>query len=362
VSVGLLTRSRRAIQPRASNRPTASPHSLTKRQLVAKLQNGALDVVVGTHALLQGGVSWRQLALAVVDEQHRFGVQQRKQLVAAAKTYSPHFLSLTATPIPRSLALVLYGDLEISAIRQLPRERKTIVTQMVTPASRPRMYQFVRQQIAAGRQAFVVCPLIDPSDTLGVRSATAEAKILQRDVFADLRIAVLHGKMSAEKKADTMAAFQNRTVDLLVSTTVVEVGVDVPNATVMVVEGAERFGLAQLHQLRGRVGRSTHQSYCFLCTDATAGAAIDRLTAFMQAKNGFELSELDLKFRGPGEILGTEQSGFSQLKLASLADLDLAQHARTAALELLRQDPQLAHHPELSAAVRQREAPEVHLE
>ncbi|TSC76119.1 MAG: ATP-dependent DNA helicase RecG [Parcubacteria group bacterium Gr01-1014_31] len=359
VAVGLFTRTQRLVQLRDA----ASPRSdrLKKSEILAMLSRGELDLVVGTHALLQESVRWQRLTLAVVDEQHRFGVEQRQLLVAAGNGVSPHFLSLTATPIPRSLALVLYGDLSITAIRQRPRERKPIMTQLVSAAARPRLYQFIRGQVAAGRQAFVVCPLIDLSDRFGVKAVTAEQAELQQRVFPDLRVSVLHGKLSAEKKAATMADFLANRTSVLVTTTVVEVGVDVPNATIMVIEGAERFGLSQLHQLRGRVGRSGYQSHCFLCTEATNPVVIERLAAFLRAEDGFALAEMDLKFRGPGQLLGTLQSGFTHLRLATLADLDLAEWAKTEAAALLHKDPELAQHAVLQRQVVALQA-SVHLE
>lgn len=351
VAVALLTRSRRAVQPRQAAEPEKRP--ISKRALLSLVQRGEVDLVVGTHALLQESVRFKDLALAVVDEQHRFGVEQRQRLKSVADKVLPHFLSLTATPIPRTLALMLYGDLAISAIRQLPRERKPITTRLVTPLGRARLYQFIREQISVGRQAFVICPLIDPSDRLGVRAATDEGEKLQREVFPALNVGVLHGKLSADKKAAVMAAFTSGAVHILVSTTVVEVGVDIPNASTIVIEGAERFGLSQLHQLRGRVGRSGHQSYCFLCTDAETGDAYERLSAFLQARDGFEIAELDLRYRGPGQILGSVQSGFAQLKLASFSDLALAQNARHDAAQLLSDDPKLTHYPMLAVIAKQ---------
>lgn len=351
VSVSLLTQSRRATQSRTDAIPGG--RTITKRALMAQIERGEIDLAIGTHALLQESVRFKDLALAVVDEQHRFGVMQRQRLKSVKDDVSPHFLSLTATPIPRTLALMLYGDLAISAIRQLPRERKPIKTQLVTPVGRAQLYQFIREQVTAGRQAFVVCPLIDPSDRLGVRAATDEWRKLQRDVFPTLGVGLMHGKLTPDKKAAVMAAFISGTTHILVSTTVVEVGVDIPNASTIVIEGAERFGLSQLHQLRGRVGRSVHQSYCFLCTDANTGDAYERLSAFMKAKDGFEISELDLQFRGPGQILGSEQSGFSQLRLASFSDIALAQRARGDAAHLLAEDPKLTRYPMLSAIAMQ---------
>ncbi len=363
VAVGLLTRGQRELQPRAMAGDSPPPAgSCTKQRLLRAIREGQVDVVVGTHALLQEQVECPAVALAVVDEQHRFGVKQRQELKRGAGVVVPHFLTLTATPIPRSLALALYGELAISAIRQLPRERKPVLTRMVTPLGRPRIYQFLRREVAAGRQIFVVCPLIDPSDKLGVRAVTAEYEKLRQEVFPDLPVGLLHGKLSTERKVAVMAAFQKNRISLLVTTTVVEVGVDVPNASTIVIEGAERFGLSQLHQLRGRVGRAAHQSYCFLCTDTDAAGVYERLSAFLKAKDGFELAELDLRFRGHGELLGTEQSGFAGLRLANLADHELTARARAEAEHLLAADAKFTPHPLLGSVVDDEAGKFLHLE
>lgn len=360
VKLGLLTRTRREVC--RGGQKTAAAQAVTKRQITTQAKSGALDILVGTHALLEDSVTFQRLALAVVDEQHRFGVQQRQRLLASDRAVAPHFLSLSATPIPRSLALALYGNLAISALRQLPQERKPILTKLVVPVARPKLYQFIRQQVGNGRQVFVVCPLIDPADISGIRSVQAEHAKLQREVFPDLRIGMLHGKLSAQLKRETMAAFVGQRTHILVATTVVEVGVDVPNASTIVIEGAERFGLSQLHQLRGRVGRASHQSYCFLCTTASGATADERLAAFLGAKDGFEIAELDLKLRGPGRMLGTEQSGVYALRLASLSDLDLAQQARDEAKKILEADPALERQPLLEALASRFRDREVHPE
>lgn len=329
--------------------------SFSKSKIISAIRNGNIDVVIGTHALIQQSIVFHQLALAIIDEQHRFGVEQRKMLNQKGSTeaLAPHFLSMTATPIPRSLALTLYGDLDLSIIKELPRERKKIITRLVGAAGRAACYRFITQQVAAGRQVFVVCPLIDPSDRLGVKSVTEEFKKLTEHVFPDLKIAMLHGKLKAKEKEVVMANFLARQSDILVTTSVVEVGVDVPNASVMLIEDAERFGLAQLHQFRGRVGRGPHQSYCFLLSESVNQKTKARLAALVSTQDGFELAELDLKFRGPGELFGLSQSGWPAFRIASLFDYDLIGLAKNAAETVMTADPTLQHHPELKSKIEQ---------
>jgi len=296
----------------------------TQTQVLEQIKLGGADLIIGTHALIQEGVEFANLGLVIVDEQHRFGVVQRKMLKEKNKNKkTPHFLSMTATPIPRSLALILYGDLDLSMIKEMPQGRKKIITKLVSEKDRQQAYQFIRQEICNGRQAFVICPLIDPSDKLGVKSVKEEFKKLDKEVFPDLKIGLLHGKLKAKEKEDIMKEFKENKIKILVSTSVIEVGIDIPNATIMMIEGAERFGLAQLHQFRGRVGRSEYQSYCFLFTNNWADKVYQRLQALVKSNNGFALAEYDLKFRGPGEVYGTRQSGIPDLKIASLNDLEL---------------------------------------
>jgi len=319
-----------------------------KRHLHQAIRGGQVDLVVGTHALIAEKVEFAQLALAIIDEQHRFGVKQRAQIKLKNKaSFSPHLLSMTATPIPRTLALALYGDLDLSIIKEMPPGRREVITKIVRPESRAATYKFISREIKAGRQCFVVCPLISESDKLGVKAVTQEAERLQKEVFPHFRLGVIHGKMKAEEKDKIMTAFAQGELDLLVSTSVIEVGIDVPQATVMLIEGAERFGLAQLYQLRGRVGRSHHQAYCFLFMEKFSRKAFSRLRALVEAKNGFELAEKDLEIRGPGEIYGTRQHGLPDLKMASLSDLTLIKKARQAALDLLEEDPSLQNYPAL---------------
>ncbi len=293
------------------------------------------DIVIGTHALIQKGVMFRDLTLVIIDEQHRFGVKQRATLQQSV----PHFLTLTATPIPRTLALTIYGDLDISLLKELPKGRQKIITKIVAPTNREKAYEWIRQQIKQGRQAFVICPLIEESEKLEVKSVTQEYEKLTKEIFPDLKIAMLHGRMRPKEKEEIMTNFKDKKTDILVSTSVVEVGIDVPNATVMMIEGSERFGLAQLHQFRGRVGREKHQSYCFLFTDNPARITQARLKALLKCENGFELAEKDLKIRGPGELYGVRQSGLPDLAMANLGNLPLVEQTRKQANNLLDKDP-----------------------
>ncbi|MFA5021876.1 MAG: ATP-dependent DNA helicase RecG [Patescibacteria group bacterium] len=327
LNIALFTRSQRQVNGRVE----------TKKKILSDLSSGDIQLVIGTHALIQQDVEFSNLVLAIVDEQHRFGVNQRKILRqnSGDKKITPHLLSMTATPIPRSLALTLYGDLDLSIIREMPKSRKKIITKVVDPKNRKQAYEFVRNQVKTGRQVFVICPLIDLSDKLGVKAVTDEFEKLKKEIFPDLRIEMLHGKLKPADKERIMANFLAKKSDILVATSVVEVGVDIPNASVMVIEGAERFGLAQLHQFRGRVGRSIYQSYCFLFTESQTEKTKARLNALVTAKDGFELAELDLQFRGPGEIYGTIQSGFPEFKIAQLIDYDIIIKAKLAAEKVL---------------------------
>ncbi len=320
----------------------------------AAVASGAAPFVVGTHAVIQSGVAFASLGLAIVDEQHRFGVGQRATLRQKGSTAVPHLLVMTATPIPRTLALTLYGDLDLSIIDEMPPGRTPIKTKWVTPRERERAYVFVDAQVRQGRQAFVICPLIEESENMETRAAVQEYERLQQHVFPHLRLGLLHGKMKPADKEAAMAAFYAGETQVLVSTSVVEVGIDVPNATVMLVEGANRFGLAQLHQFRGRVGRGEHQSYCLLVADDEISAVgKTRLEAMERTQNGFELAEEDLKLRGPGEFFGTRQSGLPDLIVAQLSDVATLEQARGAAEELFAHDPDLSapDHLGLRAAV-----------
>ena len=303
------------------------------------------DLIIGTHALIQDNIKIDKLGLAIVDEQHRFGVKQRQALKGDKE--SPHFLSMTATPIPRTMSLVFYGDLDISVIKELPAGRKKILTKVVSPEKREAAYEFVRKEIKNGRQVFVICPLIDQSDKLGVKSAKEEYKKLSQEIFPELEIGLLHGKMKSGEKEKVMGEFLENKINILVSTSVVEVGVDVPNATIMMIEGAERFGLAQLHQFRGRVGRSDFQSYCFLFSDSDGEEAAKRLLVMTTCNDGFALAEKDLEFRGPGEVWGVRQSGMPDLQIASLTDYAIIKEAKSAAENFIKKDPELVKYPDL---------------
>jgi len=319
----------------------ATPDS-EKEAVYAGLRDGSIKIVIGTQALIQDKVEFANLGLVVVDEQHRFGVAQRAKL--RGKGGNPHLLVMTATPIPRTLALTVYGDLDLSIIDEMPPGRLPIETRVVYVNARERAYAFLRSQIQQGRQAFIICPLVEESDKIEAKAAVDEHARLQSQVFLDLRLGLLHGRMKLDEKEAVMSAFRAGETHILVSTSVVEVGVDVPNASVMLVEGANRFGLAQLHQFRGRVGRGEHKSFCLLASDLgaeTNGEGDMRLKAMEQTQDGFVLAEKDLDLRGPGEFLGTRQAGFGNLQLAKLTDLPLINLARREAEALFTADPNL---------------------
>jgi ATP-dependent DNA helicase RecG len=337
VSVGLLTGSTRAS---------------ARRELTQMASAGTLDLLIGTHALIQSGVEMPRLALAAADEQHRFGVAQRSALRDRG-SHNPHVLVMSATPIPRTLALTLYGDLDISTINELPPGRQQVLTRWVGPEKREAAYGFLRKEVEAGRQGFVVCPLVDESEAVESKAATEEYRRLSQQVFPDLRLGLLHGRMSAKEKDQAMRQFRDGELDILVTTPVVEVGIDVANATVMLIEGADRFGLSQLHQFRGRVGRGQHKSYCILLSDAPSEVAQERLAALEQTHDGFRLAEIDLELRGPGEFFGTRQSGMPNLRMAQLSDRSLLALARREAEGIMDQDPELSQpqHAALAAQI-----------
>ncbi|MFC2016087.1 ATP-dependent DNA helicase RecG [Chloroflexota bacterium] len=310
-----------------------------KRELHQRILDGNIDIVIGTHALIQKEVEFSKLGLAVVDEQHRFGVEQRSAL--RQKGFNPHVLVMTATPIPRTLALTLYGDLDLSVIDQLPPGRQEIKTKWLKPGQRDSAYAFIKRQVADGRQTFIICPLVEESEIIQARAATAEYERLSQEVFPELRLGLLHGRMPAVEKDKVMRRFRSGELDILVATPVVEVGVDVPNATVMLVDSADRFGLSQLHQFRGRVGRGQEQSYCMLLAQNPSEVARERLDIIEKTQDGFELAEEDLKLRGPGEFFGTRQSGLPDLRMAKLSDVALLELARSEAIRLFEKDKNL---------------------
>jgi ATP-dependent DNA helicase RecG len=303
------------------------------------LENGEALVAIGTHALIQEDVLFRRLGLVVIDEQHRFGVEQRDAL--RQKGYHPHMLVMTATPIPRTLALTLYGDLDVSVIDQLPPGRQKIITRWRVGQKRGEANYLIAQQVAEGRQAFIICPLIEESETLAVKAATVEYERLKKEVFPNLRLGLLHGAMKPADKDQIMHDFRDHKLDILVATSVIEVGIDIPNATVMVIEDADRFGLSQLHQFRGRVGRGKHQSYCYVLSEDASIQAQERLMVFQETDDGFRLSEHDLRLRGPGDFIGVRQSGMPELKVADLNDIGLIEQARTLATQIWETDPYL---------------------
>ena len=339
----------------------------TKQKIFELIKKGKIDIIIGTHALIQEKLEFNNLALAIIDEQHRFGVEQRKILIEKARnnknTKCPpgakchldkknqlHLLSMTATPIPRSLALTIYGDLDISIINKMPPGRKTIITRVVSEGNREKAYEFIKNLISKNQQVFVICPLIDISDKLGVKSVKEEYEKLDKKIFPNLKIGLLHGRIKPKEKNKIMADFLANKINILVSTSVVEVGVDIPNASIMMIEGADRFGLAQLHQFRGRIGRGKNQSYCLLFTDSNSPKTLNRLNAMAKYTDGFSLAEIDLQHRGPGEVYGTAQKGFPELKIASLFDYELIKAAKHEAKNIFK-DSGLNEFPKLKEKI-----------
>ncbi|MFA6519643.1 MAG: ATP-dependent DNA helicase RecG [Candidatus Paceibacterota bacterium] len=347
---------------------------LSKAAFKKMVASGEIPIVIGTHALIERSLSFKYFAYAIIDEQHRFGTSHRSALLrkdAAGMIYhtsstQPHLLSMTATPIPRTLALTLYGDLDLTLLDEMPAGRKTVITEILESKKREQAYERVRAELAAGHQAYVICPRIDEPDpakelALQAKSVKAEAARLSKDIFPEATIDILHSKMKPVEKEDVMKRFENDEIDILVATSVVEVGVNVPNATVILIEGAERFGLAQLHQLRGRVLRSTHQSYCFALPESSGETTRERMKAFKNAKNGFELAEYDLALRGAGELAGGKQWGVSDIAMEALKNLKLVEAARKEAAALVAHDPDLQNYPALSARAHTADK-EMHLE
>lgn len=349
IQLGLLTGSTCMKFPSKSN-PT-KPTKISKAQLLKWVKNGEIPILIGTHALMYKSVEFKHLALAIIDEQHRFGTNQRKML-AKKDARLPHLLSMTATPIPRTLALTIYGDLDITLLDEMPKGRKPVITSVVVKGKENEMYDHIRNELKNGRQAYVICPRIEEPDpeketAIQAKSVIEEARRLKDKVFKDRRIEILHSKMKPAEKEDVMEAFARHEIDILVATSVVEVGVNVPNATNIIIEGAERFGLSQLHQLRGRVIRSNDQAYCFLVSESKSDKTKERLKAITTAKNGFELAEFDLTLRGSGELYGAKQSGLTDLGMEALKNMKLVEAARTEAYALIEKDPELKRHLEI---------------
>lgn len=331
--------------------------NISRTQLLKWVKNGEIPIVIGTHALIQKKVEFQDLALVIIDEQHRFGTRQRMELTNKDHRI-PHYLSMTATPIPRTLALTIYGDLDLSVVDQMPSGRKPVITEITppTPEARDKVYDDIRARLIEGRQAYVICPRIDEPDpdkesALQLKSVIAESKRLQQNEFKDFRVGIMHSKMKKPEKEKIMNQFYNHEIDVLVSTSVVEVGVNVPNATSIIIEGAERFGLAQLHQLRGRVIRGTHQPYCYLFADAKTEKTLERLQAIVTAKNGFELAEIDLQMRGTGDLAGTKQWGMSDLAMEAIKNIKMVEFARNEAKEIIEHDEALENFPELKKII-----------
>jgi len=379
LEVGLLTASECKISYDLPIGKKQEVESCKKNELIQKISEGKTQVIIGTHALIQDKVHFKNLGLIIVDEQHRFGVNQRAALqksVVKIEDGLPasisHLLSMTATPIPRTLALTIYGDLDLSLLNEMPKGRQKIITKIVAPSNRQKAYDFIREQIKNGQQAFVICPRIEKANGESqmansnnwqsaisnkrtwddVKAVKEEFEKLSKEIFPDLKIVMLHGKLKAKEKEKIMADYKNKKTDILVSTSVVEVGIDIPNATVMMIEGSERFGLAQLYQFKGRVGRGEHQSYCFLFTESSSRATWQRLKAIATAKNGLELAEKDLAIRGPGEFYGTRQWGLPDLTMASLSDAELIKSCRKEAEKLLAKDAELENYPLLKEKLK----------
>ena len=367
ISIGLITGSGCRKFPTKTASSQKPWTEISRTQLLKWVKNGEIPILIGTHALIQKSVAFEDLGLVIIDEQHRFGTNQRMKL-AKKEGHAPHYLSMTATPIPRTLALTLYGDLDLTVIDQMPSGRKPVITEIVAGAEEKRIkaYDKIKLELQAGRQAYIICPRIDEPDpdmeqALIAKSVVSEAKRLERDVFKGYRIAIMHSKMTPVKKAEVMKKFSNHEIDILVSTSVVEVGVNVPNATNIVIEGADRFGLAQLHQLRGRVLRGNHQAYCYLFAEAKSTKTRDRLLAFIQAKNGFELAELDLMQRGAGDLAGIKQWGISDIGMDAIKNIKMVEFARNEAMSLVRLDPTLTKYPIIKSLVEKKDF-QIHFE
>ncbi|MFA7192039.1 MAG: ATP-dependent DNA helicase RecG [Candidatus Paceibacterota bacterium] len=358
ISIGLITGSGCRKFPTKVASAQEPWTTISRAQLLKWVKNGEIPILVGTHALVSKSVAFEDLGLVIIDEQHRFGTNQRMKL-AKKEGHAPHYLSMTATPIPRTLALTIYGDLDLSIIDEMPAGRKKVITEIVAPGKRDEAYAKIHRELEAGHQAYVICPRINEPDpdqekALAMKNVTTEAKRLKKEVFQKYNIEVMHSKMTKQKKEEVMQDFKDHKIDSLVSTSVIEVGVNVPNATSIVIEGAERFGLAQLHQLRGRVIRSNDQSYCYLFAEAKTEKTMDRLKALTKAASGFELAELDLTLRGAGELGGGKQWGITDLGMEAIKNIKMVETARNEAIALIQKDPKLSSSPILLQTVEQK--------
>ncbi len=365
IKIGLLTSSISEKFPSKVN-PNGPTHA-SKAQLLKWAREGEIQILIGTHSLIEKKVAFKNLALAMVDEQHRFGVKQRSKLLRKNKS-TPHFLTMTATPIPRTLALSIYADLDVTVLDELPPGRKSIETKVVPPKDRALAYEFIRQKLARGEQAFVICPKINPKDDakddifkLDLKSVKEEYKKLKEKIFPEFEIGLMHGKLTPKEKEEAMGDFRDGKTNILVSTSVIEVGVDVPNATIMIIEGAERFGLAQLHQFRGRVGRGKAQSYCFIFPSSYSENINKRLKALREAKSGFELAEYDLEFRGPGELAGGKQSGISDIGMEALRNIKMVEAARAEAKNIIETNS-ISKYPLLEEKINKLQSEPLHFE
>ncbi|MDP2663941.1 MAG: ATP-dependent DNA helicase RecG [bacterium] len=359
IKIGLVT----------SKENKVSGKKVTRKELVEKAKKGKIDILIGTHALVQKEIRFGKLALVIIDEQHRFGVEQRAKLCQQKKEI-PHLLSMTATPIPRTLALTIYGDLDLSLIKELPKGRKKIITEVVAPEKRNQTYDFITRQIKKGQQVFVICPRIEASTNgdpgkknnwLEVKTVKEEHEKLSNKIFPQFKIDMLHGRMKNKEKEKIMKNFRDKKTDILVSTSVIEVGIDIKNATVMMIEGADKFGLAQLHQFRGRVGRGEEQSFCFLLTDFQGQRTNQRLRALIKSENGFDLAEKDLEIRGPGDLSGQRQWGIPDIAMEAMKDISLVERSREEAKEILQEDPGLKKYPLLKEKLQEFQK-QIHLE
>ncbi len=354
IKIGLITGSECKIFP--SKTDATKPTKISRAQLLNWVSNGEVPILIGTHTLIQKTVAFKHLAYVVIDEQHRFGTLQRQKLLTKNEL-TPHLLSMTATPIPRTLSLTIYGDLDLTLLDQMPHGRKPIITKIILPQARAQTYEEIKKELRTGRQLYVICPRIDepdPTKELAViaKSVTLEAERLKKEVFSEFTIDILHSKMTPQEKEKVMDKFSHGETKILVATSVVEVGVNVPNATMIIIEGAERFGLSQLHQLRGRVIRSNHQAYCYVFAESQGQKTRDRLKALTTAKNGFELAEFDLEQRGAGELYGRKQWGLSDLAMEGIKNIKMVEASRTEAMRILDEDPELKNYPKLKEALQ----------